>query len=530
MAVAGLPLIIAGVAIAIARPDALPDGDIAVDEIALLRSEHFAQLVGNYSRFGWSHPGPGWFYAVDVFYAPLGSQTFGFYVGVLLLHAIFALLLVALVWRVRGALAAAVAAVLVLVYLDVISASVWRTVWPPFAPVLPMALLFPLAAWGAVRSLPAFVGALVVGSYALQSHIGTTLTVLSVWGVMTALRVLWTVWDRRAGRREIWGLGEGGGGILLVGVGLVLLVALWAPVAADEISGTHNVSQLIAFFHTPQGQHGWRESLSAVATMLGSFTSGYVPPLQRSTWLPVPASAWITGAAYLAVLGALLITATAVRDRFVQALAVLLGVAFPVLLVSVRHAAGDIYPYFLLWMTVMPLLAAIGWAALVAGRADRLVAAGHLRQAAALAAALVLLAPAAYLSARLTDDLQRQPSVAGVQFDSSSRAAWELTSASLRRLRRGTIVVTWPDHDRWPLAAGLVLQLVKAGWKVEVEPGWTPMFGADMRTNGSAAAELVVTDATLSPRASTAVAGMRLIGETPNTKLFLGDLYSGQSP
>ena len=42
----------------------------------------------------------------------------------------------------------------------------------------------------------------------------------------------------------------------------------------------------------------------------------------------------------------------------------------------------------------------------------------------------------------------------------------------------------------WPHAAGVVLQLLKHGVEVTVEPSWTPMFGAQMATSGREDGEL----------------------------------------
>jgi hypothetical protein len=37
-------------------------GDAAINGLSVLRAEHLQQLVGNYSRVGFHHPGPGYMY------------------------------------------------------------------------------------------------------------------------------------------------------------------------------------------------------------------------------------------------------------------------------------------------------------------------------------------------------------------------------------------------------------------------------------------------------------------------------------
>jgi hypothetical protein len=64
------------------------DGDFAADSILIDKARQFELLVGNYSRFGFNHPGPAllyvqawsqllWHDAIQVFASPFGAQFFG---------------------------------------------------------------------------------------------------------------------------------------------------------------------------------------------------------------------------------------------------------------------------------------------------------------------------------------------------------------------------------------------------------------------------------------------------------------------
>lgn len=524
---AGLPLFGQAIAIAAGRPDAYLDGDQGIDELALMRSQHFAQLTGNYSRFGWDHPGPSWFYAIDPVYTALGSHSYAFYVGVLLLHALFAMLIVAVLWRAAGPLAAGGAAVLVLAYLAVLTAYVWRDIWPPFAPILPMALLFPLAAWGAVRSTSALVGALIIGSYAIQAHVGTTLTVIAVWVVMVAVRLFWIRTDHRSGLR-------GGRAstltLLLVPLGVLVLIVMWVPVAVDQVAGQHNLTRLAQFFLSGSGQHGWRETLSALGTLLGTYTSGNVPYLLQAVWVPMPTSAWIGLGGFAVLTAALFVAAMAFRDRYAQVLALLLGVTFPVVLLSVKHVAGPIYPYFLLWITALPMVLAIGGVALVARQAERLRGRLRLFGVASLAVSALLLIPAALEAAKLPKQFDQLPHIPASQYDPYSRQAWGITAAALRGLAPQPIVIVITYDSRIPLAGGLALQLGKAGWPIEVNSEWNYIFGPDSLAKGDARLELVLVDPRQHQMWESRLPGKRLIGVTPDTEIYLRPLYPGESP
>src|SRR5262249_7047618 len=135
---------------------------------------------------------------LDPFYVPLGAHSWSFYVAVLSLHAVVAGLIVAAAWRNRGPALAVVTSALLLLYLRTVGESVFRTIWPPFAPILPMILFFILAAAGAAGSTPAMLGALIAGSFVVQVHVSTVPLVLSVLATMGALRLGTVLLDRRA--------------------------------------------------------------------------------------------------------------------------------------------------------------------------------------------------------------------------------------------------------------------------------------------------------------------------------------------
>ncbi len=55
-------------------PDVLFTGDGAALELRVLRAVRGVQFLGPYSRFGWSHPGPAYFYLASPFYELFGER------------------------------------------------------------------------------------------------------------------------------------------------------------------------------------------------------------------------------------------------------------------------------------------------------------------------------------------------------------------------------------------------------------------------------------------------------------------------
>ena len=476
--------------IAFQHPDVVADGDFAVDEIALMRSTHFAQLVGNYSRFGWSHLGPAWFYALDFVYAPLGQHSWAFFVAALGLHALAACLIVLVAWRVRGPALAASTALLLLWFVFTLGLPTFRGAWPPYETILPIILFLLLAAFGAAGSTLAIVGALLVGSYEAQLHVGTVPTIAIALGVMTAIRLLGHWWPART--RVFSDIKARPVPLLLLAVGLAALIAMWVPVILDELTGhPGNLTKLARFFFLANvPHHHLHEGVAALGRHLAVFPFGHPPPGSESDYSALTLARLLPVIAFVALSGALAAAGTIARDRFAQSLGAILFVVTIGLVWSISRAIGELSSYFLLWTTALPLVLLVGWAALlikIAPATSLPRSFGSMRAralAAGLAAVLVLLTTIQSIG------FLRLPSPA-TEADPGTRTAAVLVEASLASQPRQPVLVTIVALDAWPAAAGVSLQLIKHGWPVSVRPEYQFMFGDQMRATGRERVELV---------------------------------------
>jgi len=499
--------------LAVQRPDLIPVGDFAVDEIALMRSTHFAQLVGNYSRFGWSHLGPAWFYALDLVYTPLGQHSWSFLAATLALHALTACLIVAAAWRIRGPYLAAIAALMVLSFVFKLGLPVFDNLWPPYEVILPTVLFLVLAAFGAAGSTLAVVGALLVGSYEAQLHVGTVPTVAIALGAMSLIRVVRHRWSARApllsdirGRPLM---------VVLLTLGLVTLVAMWVPVAADELTGRPgNLTRLANFFffeHPPH--HHLREGVAALGRHLMVFPFGDPSPAFQYDYSTLTAGRFLAVAGFVVLTGALAAAGHALRDRFAQSLGIILFLATFGLVWSISRAVGELWSYFLLWTTTLPLVLGIGWVALLIKMAPTWLPKSFSRmrgRAPAMAVAGVLV----LLTAIQT--------VAFVQFRSpamdvapGTRVAATLVERSLATQPKEPVLVTIVALDAWPVAAAVSLQLIKHGWPVSVGPDYQFMFGDQMRASGREQVELIFVPESALAQFDQHAPGLRLVAEVP---------------
>ncbi|HZD65738.1 MAG TPA: hypothetical protein VE152_06550, partial [Acidimicrobiales bacterium] len=252
-------------------------GDQAVLELQTRQAVHFQALLGPYSRFGWRHPGPAYFYVLAPFYALDGHGFGAMVVGTLVLNSVAA---VATVWVIRrhaGEAAALWAAAAVGAYLLGTGPALMFGVANPYILALPLLLATALAAGAARGSLPCLVWAAVAVSFVVQSDVSAVPVATIVLGVGVVAYLASLVGAARGAPgpgRTARRLG------VATGLGLVVLVGMWVPPLYQQV--THhpgNLAALARFFvlgHHPHGQSPTFHHAAAAA-------------LDEMTWVPLGA-------------------------------------------------------------------------------------------------------------------------------------------------------------------------------------------------------------------------------------------------
>ena len=90
----------------------LPD-DLAVIDLNTRRALHWRQELGPFDRYGWSHPGPAYFYLLSIAYRLIGSGAQAQFIGATAINALASFGVVWVVKRRVGPAAAVWAAVCV---------------------------------------------------------------------------------------------------------------------------------------------------------------------------------------------------------------------------------------------------------------------------------------------------------------------------------------------------------------------------------------------------------------------------------
>jgi hypothetical protein len=106
-------------------PDVLFTGDGAALELRVLQAGRGVQFLGPYSLFGWSHPGPAYFYLALPFYELFGERGPALNLFALVVNGVAAVARVLITQRLLGFATAIAAAALVSVFVSVIGLIAW---------------------------------------------------------------------------------------------------------------------------------------------------------------------------------------------------------------------------------------------------------------------------------------------------------------------------------------------------------------------------------------------------------------------
>lgn len=446
-------------ALALAADHLVFTGDNATLEIRVLHALRGAQWVGAYSRYGWSHPGPLYFYLLAPVYAIAGRSTLSLSMAALAINSVTLVWLVSALCRStrsawgRGAVLVALGLFLLAFRATaVLIVTPLASIWSPDVAVLPFGALIVAAALlgsGRVELFP-----VVVFAHALvtQSHVGYVVpaTVAAVVGLG------WALADRRKQRqlstspapvweRWLWS-------------GLLLGALCWSLPVVDLVWGRGNLFDLFDFFLA--GDRPMMTWLGALGYAVSRLSEPLLPLVDAST----PGSGpWMT--VRYSVAGLLTVgLASAVwrarrrRARFEHVFAAIVLLEFLVLLPVLAQLGPQDPPYVSEWV---PMLSALAIIAIAMGWCTRPLKSARSALVAGVTASLLL----AGLAIHVHRSTQRLPA-ASDRFAGLTTEIVGFADAVEAHLRAGVTPVLAADESALSTFAGVVDVLYKRGHAV----------------------------------------------------------------
>jgi hypothetical protein len=345
-------------------------------------------LTGPWSRAGFAHPGPLYYWALGILAGITANASWSILVGGAVVRIVGMIATARLAW-IRGGLSLCLLVVGATMAAQVaLSPGALVSPWNIFA-ALAFFPVFLLLAWsvvlGEVRRLPWLA---VVGTFLVQTHIGYGLLLLapSVWVVAHLVR------DRQrsdaALRRSIvWSV--------------LWLVLLWLPVLIDQLFVTGNlgaVSDYVLNTHDPKAGFGRSiEWFAEQFELVPVWAGGPVRVDSVSGFATGASPAWLVTPVALLVLAGWATRRRGSRDRRTFFTLVLITTASAV--VAMAAVTGDQFDYLIQWrsLTALLILVAAAWSLVPWIRSARA------RWITVAVATAGILATSVFLTARVVD-------------------------------------------------------------------------------------------------------------------------------
>ena len=477
-----IPWLVALIHVVLTAPSsiALPD-DLALIELHTRRAMHLSQQLGVFDHYGWSHPGPTYFYLQALPGWLLGSSARALFVGAALIGALSSLAIVWVVERRAGALRALVASgglawlgfLLTAHGPAALTYSEGRlgalvSPWNPMVVIIPLLLVLVLVAAAWDGSGCSALAAVLVGSFVVQTDISTT----PVVGLVVACGIVGWVLARRGHPLEASARRRWLGAATAVGI-----VVVWIPPLIEEATGhPGNMTLLWRFFTTPHASLSFTESLHTAVAGLAVATVG--PGEIMSSILGGPPHhgllAVVTAIGSLAAGVCSLVLGLRARRRFAAGLGAASVVGLCGLVLGASHIVGFAFGYLVIWACVLPVAAALsvllleapaGLRSTQARRVGRFVVVGL----ASLAGVMMLVGVLTLPPVSATADPQVAALTRVVVGSVPAGSVVEIEDAGA-----GSSATQLLDVERF---FGLINQLDKAGYQPKVNSFWQSQLG-----------------------------------------------------
>ena len=490
-------------------PPTYPSGDQALLEIYTLHASHGDLSVGAYSQKQWNHPGPAYFYVLAPLHVLTGHE-FSLRWTVLLLNLVSAVAAVVLLTRYGGwPFGLGVMAALSIYFLRPSPGpflgfgSLLSSAWNPHAPMLPLAVLLVLCARlgsGNISTLPWIV---LVASFVTQTHIAL---IPCTAAVTVTAALLYAAKRRFLGRYPAVARTDPTG----QPAAFWICAAIWAfalmwylPLLEQVQAGPGgNLAHIVGYFLADSTFETPTMATAFIALSYALWTAiefGARIPYGGSVPSPTDfdLSAIVWSVLQLVLLAAGGLWAALTRRAFPTALCLVGLVAVGAAFWSITRVDGPLRAYLVFWISICGVINTAALVGLVVDWAWGALPLHNVRIASVAGPVTVAVfgtVLAAHGTSVLHDNHQRFLDGTGYlrAERQRSRALFAAVEEDLRRHHRSRPLIR--IHRQWPEAAGVALQLHKAGVPLAIQDRSLFMFTEAFMATGVEDVELLFTD------------------------------------
>src|SRR5262245_17148417 len=443
--------------------------DYALLELSTGEAERGAQRLGPYSRFGWRHPGPAYFYLMAPLHRLSGGSSAALPVGALLINWAAVLSMAALLGRrLDRSWALLLALPLAPAYGVYLGPGFIYNIWNPAVTVLPFGLFLvscAALASGDPRHLPVVA---IVGSFLVQTHVGYVPPVAAAIAVAAGS---W-LYLRLSGNAPA-------ASRAVLGLTLAALILLWAlPLIEQFTHRPGNLTRIARFFLRAEDGHPLGESLAVTSREI-AWPWSTILFGRRDPYAPYPALTGLPRAA--AVAWTLMQTALLARWSFrrgegsyARALARVCLACTVAAVLAVMHITGDVRPYAATWISMGGVLGPLGGVAALLprpmdARLPPQVASGVLPAELAIVVSLA-----------------GRPLVHDSQFPPARAMSDSIVDVLRQRgAHRPQLIIQTGSPELFYAASAVLLQMHKRGTDFAVERPWWNFFEERWRPTGA---------------------------------------------
>lgn len=319
-------------------------GDDGLLEINVINATKGQQLLGPYSRYGFNHPGPFFYYLSVPLYLIFGIN--GLWLTAYLLNIVSLLIMLWCAYKLGGNAFFSIVSVVLIFYIcffDLLATNTWN----PYFTILPLGAFFFLSnyfASGKTKILPYVI---IFFSLTTQSHIAY----IPLCSVILVTSIIFYFKNKNT---QNWKF------IFYLSAAIGLLI--WLPSIWEAISSRGgNVMKLLKYIITGNAiddkvvikERSFIYKIKALFYMISRFLSLDIhPSIKKTVKFHSDIFSYITGFAFIFVTFSLYYWRNKF-NRFQKVFAVLTIISIAIALFSIVSIKGHIYSYLILWMSIL---------------------------------------------------------------------------------------------------------------------------------------------------------------------------------